>query len=53
MCFDDVIGGRERVSLVLSHRFDHWFEKRGNSRLVRLFFDMKHAVEVMYGEVWF
>ena len=47
-------GGRERVSLILSHRFDRWFKKRGNARLVRLvwlFLSMKHAVEVVYGEV--
>ena len=41
-------GGRERVSLVLSHRF----EERGNARLA-WFFDMKFAVEVVYREVWF
>ena len=42
-------GGRERVSLILSHRF----EKRGNAGLVQRFFHMEFAVEVVYREVWF
>ena len=53
MRFGGVIGGRERVSLVFSHRFNNRLEKQGNAGLVRRLFDMKHSIEVMYGEVWF
>ena len=51
MCFGGVLAGRVSVSLAVSHRFNHWLEKQDNAGLVRLLIDMKHLVEVMYGEV--
>ena len=48
---NSVLGEQVSVSLAVSHRFDHWLEKRGNARLMRRFFDVENAVKVMYGEV--